>query len=332
MDASASLDPSVGEDLQYFEKVVHEQTNVRIHEDLLKQLGPSWCVYLAPSRPGIRAPGEKFDLSAWVLLAGVKDATAFRNVLDTMAAQFNGKPGDQDSERDNQRKRGDKERPGAFLDKLPTPDVGYRLASPIAETLGLDDQVRPTILVGKSYIAVAATPDLAREALAAETQIEGRWKPTAKVAQALDDLPNDLSFLAVADHGDSRVGAWIAELPWIAQLLLNISEEEDLDNASARCFLDMMGLPRPGVAKINIAPSQIPAENDIRPFLFPSVVAATVDDLGYRLMTREAFPFAVIANETNITSWFGAEWTIDDGFRFQELIKVTIFGVDPTTW
>ena len=152
------------------------------------------------------------------------------------------------------------------------------------------------------------------------------------MAQALEDLPNDLSFLAVADHGDSRVGAWIAGLPWITQLMLNMSEEGDLNNASARCFLDMLGLPRPGVAKIAIDRSRIPAENDIRPFLFPSVVAATVDDGGYRLMTREAFPLALIANETNITSWFGAEWTIDDGFRFQEQLKVTIFGIDPTAW
>ena len=90
----------------------------------------------------------------------MKDATAFRKVLDTMAAQFNGEPGDADSERDDRRKRADKDRPGAFFDKLPTPDVGYRLASPIAQTLGLDDLVRPTILVGRSYIAVAATRDL----------------------------------------------------------------------------------------------------------------------------------------------------------------------------
>lgn len=187
-------------------------------------------------------------------------------------------------------------------------------------------------MVGKSFIALAATPDLAREALASENRVDHRWQPTGKLVNAFEGLPDDLTFLAVRDHRGSQVPEWIANLPYVAQLLINMSQEDDLDNASPWCFLDLIGVPRPGGLHVKIDPSQVPRADDLRPFLFPSVLATAVDERGCRLISRGAFPFALLANETQIKSWFGVGWTSDEGLRFKENTKFTIFGLDPTEW
>ncbi len=320
VDTIASMDPSVSEDLRQFEKIVHDQANVRFREDLLKHLGPTWCVYLAPPGPGDRKSREKSDPTAYVLLAGVKDAAAFSKVLDTMASFINENEGFPNPDRK------------PFLEKLAAPAVGYRLSRRAAATLELDDEVQPTIMVGNSFIALAATPELAREALASETQVDRRWKPTGKLVNAFEGLPNDLTLLVVADHKGSGVPEKIASLPSMTQMIINMSHEDDLDNASPWCFLDLIGVPRPGGFQVKIDRSQIPKADDLRPFLFPTILAATVDERGFRLISRGAFPFALLANETDMKYWFWAGWTIHEGFRFKEKVNFTIFGLDPTEW
>jgi hypothetical protein len=123
---------------------------------------------------------------------------------------------------------------------------------------------------------------------------------TDKLVNAFEGMPSDLTFLAVADHRGSHVPQWIAELPSLTQLLVNINEEVDLDNASPWCLLDMFCLPSPGRFQVKIDRSRIPDPHDLRPLLFPSVVAATVDELGYRFISRGAFPLALLANEAVI--------------------------------
>jgi hypothetical protein len=330
VDLSSSLDPSVREDLRQFEMIVHDQTNVRLRDDLLKFLGPTLCVYLAPACPGDRTSRVKSDPMAYVLLAGLKDAVAFGNVLDMMVAQLN-----EDLVPDRgdlgQKKTG-KKSPSSFLEKLQAPETGYRLTSSAAAILGLGDGVRPTIMIGKSFVAVAATPDRAREALATETRLDNRWKPTGKLEHAFEGLPGDLTFLAVADHRGSHVPGWIAGLPALTQLLVNMSEEEDLDNASPWSLLDMFCLPSPGRFQVKIARTRIPEADDLRPFQFPSVLAATVDERGYRLISRSAFPLALLANEAVINYYFWLGWTNYEGLRFTESLHFRIFGLDPCQW
>jgi hypothetical protein len=320
VEASTPMDPSVGEDLRQFEKIVHEQTNVRFREDLLKYLGPTWCVYLAPPGPADRKPREKSDLAAYVLLAGVKDAAAFGKVLDTMVSSINEDDGVLKPTR------------APFLEKLPAPAMGYRLTSGIATFLGASDGVVPTIMIGKSHIALAATPELAREALAAETQVDRRWKPTGTLVNAFEGLPDALTFLVVADHRGSSVPEQIAALPYVTQIFINMCQEDNLDDASPWCLLDWFGVPRPGGFQVKIDRFQVPKADDLRPFLSPSILAASVDERGCRMISRGAFPFALLANETDIKCGLGAGWTIDEGFRFKEKVDFTIFGIDPTEW
>ena len=270
-------------------------------KDLLAYLGTTWCVYVAPPDPGDGKARDKSDPTAYVLLAGVKDAAAFRGVLDTMVSRLNEQLGNLEFDGgDPGEIEANKNSPRAFLEKLPAPHVGYRLTSRAAARLDLGDGVQPTIMLGKSFLAVAATPDLASEALAAEFQADCRWKPTGKLVNAFDSLPDDLTLLVVADHRSSGVPEKIAALPSLTQMIINMSQEEDLEDASPWCLLDMIGLPRPGGFQIKIDRSQIPKADDLHPFLFPSILAGTVDERGCRLISCGAFPFALLANETEV--------------------------------
>lgn len=124
IDLSPSIDPTLIDDLRQFERIVHEQTNVRFREDLLKYLGPTWCIYLAPPAPGESKPRDKSDPTAYVLLVGVKDAAAFGKVLDTMVSQLNEDLGDLESDDgDPGQKKTDKKSSTSFLEKLPAPTL-----------------------------------------------------------------------------------------------------------------------------------------------------------------------------------------------------------------
>jgi hypothetical protein len=260
----------------------------------------------------------------------LKDAVAFGKVLDMMVTQFN-----EDLAPDHAdigQKPGDRKSPSCFLEMLPAPATGYRLTSSTASKLGFAAGVRPTIMMGKSFVAVAATPELAREALASEAREDHGWKPTGKLVHAFEGLPGDLTFLDVADHRDSGVPHWIAGLPGITQLLVNMSQEQDLDDASPWSLLDMFGLPSPGRFHVKIDNTRIPEADDLRPFLFPSVLAATVDERGYRFISRGAFPLALLANDAAVKASFWLGWTYPEGFRFKETLDIRIFGFDPSQW
>jgi hypothetical protein len=149
---------------------------------------------------------------------------------------------------------------------------------------------------------------------------------------AFEGLPDELTLLVVADQRHSKVPEWIASLPGLTKSLINMSQEENLDNASPWCFLDIIGLPRSGGARIRIDPSELPDADDLRPFLFPSVLAATVDERRYRLSSRGAFPLALLANETILKFSLGFGWTLEEGFRIDENLNLSIFGFDPTAW
>ena len=69
------------------------EPNVRLREDLLKNLGPTWCVYRARPVLAIASQDGIWIPTAYVLLVGVKDASAFGKVLDAMASYVNDSEG-----------------------------------------------------------------------------------------------------------------------------------------------------------------------------------------------------------------------------------------------
>ena len=79
---------------------------------------------------------------------------------------------------------------------------------------------------------------------------------------------------------------------------------------------------------MRIDPSHVPAADDLRPFLFPSVVAATIDEQGFRLINRGAFPGALVANEALIKFSLARGWTTTQGFELRENVKLRFFDSD----
>ncbi len=153
----------MGDELGQIERAIREATGLKLREDLLSHLGPTWSVFPVPSADRGHDDRDKVDWTAYVLLASVKDPEAFGKLLDSLATRVN------QSLRDAE-KANDKEGPGnkepepamLMLERLPAPDRGFRLTSPARLVFWLNDELQPTILVGKSYVAFAPNLDRGR--------------------------------------------------------------------------------------------------------------------------------------------------------------------------
>ena len=198
------------------------------------------------------------------------------------------------------------------LERLPGAAPGYRLTSPSRLVFWLNDDVQPTILVGKSYVALAVNAERAAEALAFEQGGGGRWRPTGELIEAFECLPEKLTFLSIGDSRDSVVPDTIAQLPSIVQLLshwpggLRRCPTRRCRRTSSPCSASR----GQGASGVRIDPARIPRAEDLRSHLFPSVLAAAVDDRGIRFISREAFPFACVGNRTYVKSslkWSGSK-------------------------
>ena len=289
-----AVEPEVGEQINQFEKSFQQTAGVRLHDDVLKRLGPTWTVFRFPTEagPNVREKTE-LDVTDYALLASVDDSAAVLKMLDGFAARVNQYfrdaykvPG-----------RNEDDLPILSLERLPAPDRGYQLTSPTRLVLWLND-ARPTILVGKSFVSCAASLERARLALAGETNAAGAWKPSGALHEALECLPDRLNFLAVVDHRDSAVPEAIAGLPATVQSLAAILTLDDApaDAPAAASILSLFGIPRPGGFRVRIPPSKLPTAEQLRSHLFPSVIATTVDEHGFRVLAREAFPFVCLGN------------------------------------
>jgi hypothetical protein len=118
----------------------------------------------------------------------------------------------------------------------------------------------------------------------------------------------------------------------LTQLLVNMSQEEDLNNAFPWRLLDMFCLPSLGRFQIKIDNTRTPAADDLSPFLVSSLLAATVDERGLHFIGRGPFPLAVLAYNVAINYYFLFGWTYYEGLGFKETLDVTIFGLDPSQW
>ena len=118
------------------------------------KLGPTWSVVRLPAQDRNRGDQTEVHLTEYALLAGVRDSRAFGKVLDSIATQVKQYFRDSAKENDKERQRQKETAPPILaLERLPAPDVGYLLTSPARLFPWLDDEVRPTILVGKSFVA-----------------------------------------------------------------------------------------------------------------------------------------------------------------------------------
>ena len=256
VDSLKALEPGVGGEIDQLEKAFRDTTGLRLREDLLKHLGPTWSLLRLPSVDRMRGAEAEVDPTAYALLASVDDPEALGKVLDSVAARFNQYLRDQDRGRDKGNVGNETDPPILALERLPAPHRGYQLTSPARLVPWLDDEVRPTILVGKSFVACASNPERAREALASESPATTAWTPPGELAAAFACLPEHLTFLAVGDHRDSPWPDALAHFPSTVQVLSAfLGIDTDPAGAGTTELLAVLGIPRPGGFRVRIAPA-----------------------------------------------------------------------------
>jgi hypothetical protein len=306
-----------------FDKELREITGLRLREDLLQPIGPTWCVYELPA--GVRG-GQRGERAApWdhVLVARIKDADRAAKAIDKLA--FSLDPADRfwDIFCDDAEMRKRRLARVPRFEPLPAPDRGYRLILPPQASRRAGRELQPTLLVGPSAVVIAGDLETARRARSIGSGGADRWQPSGELARALDGLPRELTFLAVADNIESPLPRCLGDLPSVVQRLVNVINEPNMEDASIWSVLDVFGLPRPGGPRIRVGRSRMPDPDRTRRVLLPSVVATAVDDRGLRIIGREALPFLGIANELKLQYRLTAEWS---GFlpRFQESLTLTL--------
>jgi hypothetical protein len=304
-----SLEPELEGEMGQLERAFLEATGLRVREDLFNHLGPTWSLVRLPPTDRNRNAEDDLDPTEFALLAGVRDAEAFCKVLDSVASRINQHLREAEKGNDEEQQgKNEVDPPILALDRLPAPDRGYRLTSPARLVPWLSDEVQPTILVGKSFVACASNLDRAREALASESEAANHWTPAGELAQAFECLPDRLTLLIVGDHRESVWPGALAQLPATVQSLsAMLGGISGADPSTQVGVLSLFGVPGPGAFRLRIDPARIPKAEQVWPYLFPSVLAASVDDRGWRLISREAFPLACLGDSAAIKSW--SDWT-----------------------
>ena len=225
----------------------------------------------------------------------MRDREAFGKTLDTVAARVNTTFLDREARADEANRRKEKDLPLLALERLPAPEQGYRLTSPSGLVLWFGDGgMEPSILVGKTCVALALHAKEARAALSAEADPTRLWTPAGEVRSALATFPDELVMLSTLDPVESIWPNWFAQMPALVQLISRAVD--DLGRSETATDLDvlsLLGLPEPGGFRVRIAPSKVPTEGQIKAHLFPGMSAVSVDDRGVRLIVREALPTVV---------------------------------------
>lgn len=286
-------------------------------KEVLEPLGTTWSV--------VSVPDPKRDgHSDAVLLATVRDPRAFVNALDSVAERFNRAIRDREARADDSNRGKDDDVPMLSLERLPAPEQGYRLTSPaeLVRWFG-EDAFEPTILVGKTSVALSLYAREARAALAAEADPALAWSPTGETSSAFEALPDELNVLFVRDQADSPWPGWFAELPSLVQLMAAAFEDEEAPKPETGIdLLGLLDLPAPGGFRVRIDRARVPTVDQIRAHLFPSVTAAAIDDRGIRLFRREAWPFACPAAHFTLKS--SREWSNTSGFKRTLKVKAEL--------
>ena len=279
-EALAPLWPLIKADvrpiLEAAEKAIAEMTAGDFRDEVLRHLGPTWCIFASTSaRPSSGGDSDP------AFLIEVADPVVTARLLDEAASRANQyfrreRPGDGP--------------PALILDRLPAPERGYRLTSPAGAVPWLKDGLEPTILLGKKYIALAASRAVARAAIAGETDAASRFTPAGELAKSLGCLPGTLSFLMVGNPRDSLWPYAIANFPSKAGPFMSNFFGLPIGDLSAKPGSDLLGL-------LGVERGRTPTADEISAHLFPSVIAASVDDRSFRFIALEALPFSFLGPE-----------------------------------
>jgi prepilin-type processing-associated H-X9-DG protein len=275
------------------EQAVSQATGRRLREDILAHLGPTMTYYEIPTR--VNAPTNPIaglaqgftNVPKTCLVIEVDDAAAFAPILDDvmkgLAASLQGPA----------RRDGKGKEPGVEIKPLTGPQKGFVVSIPPGVAM-LPAGLRPTVLLGKQSLILAATPDLARQAVAREGRAGG-LPAGDPLARTLGPLSEGLTVLSVSDTRSSLLPGVIANLPRLAQLIgsggiRGLPGPPRILGGPAAVFRRPPGGPQANGFQVRIDPDEIPSPDELRPFLFPARYALSVDDQAIEFVSRESFP------------------------------------------
>lgn len=285
-----AADPNAQAQFAQVEQIFRQVTGQKLREDVLKHLGPKFATYTVPTRGNLPTnalmgfASGMVHVPKTVVLIEVRESESFAKVLDALVGKAN--------EALRAQLGGGEPAKVEGLGFLPLKGVpqGYVLALP-PSVFPIPAGMRPTMILGKKYLVVGTTPDVAKKALAIEGKAGSMGE--GELAKVLGRLPKDLILLSVDDTRESLLPEIVSNLPGLVSLF-SASANGPGGRAS---FTRMLGIPVPGGAgrggpgvMLKIDPELVPSPDDLRPFLFPATYAVTVNEDGISFVSRESFP------------------------------------------
>lgn len=236
-----------------FDRAATNGIKARLQEDFLDKLGPRWFFYyeLDFLNPGNAARGA--------LLADIRDSSALEPTLDRVIMLLYAYL--QSQARINPRV--------PLIGRLGENSRGYKLVFPPgALPAQYAKIVAPTLLLGRTQLAIGLNEAEARAALAAKA-----WTPGPDYAATFAKIPGNLIALSVKDPRIS-MPEMIAMLPETLPQLNALAAGPNAQSPFA----------------FKIDRSKIPPAAELRRRLFPGMMAVSLDREGLKIVTRESAP------------------------------------------
>jgi len=256
--------------------VIMEQQGVSLRKDLLANVDPRLALYTQSlnhdelrSAGGVavsRAAGSTFSVQ-------IRDRDRVARALDPLMRSFG--PYVRQRFRFGARDRLSLIFSSLSFQRAAGPDLKYVMSWP-ANTLTppYSALLRPTVLVGKEQLVLAASGEAVERALSTGP----RWQPVEAFVPFLNRLPAEMIYLRLADPR-AATPVLLASLPVvIRQINTEIALKERLAGKAGKDVY------------LRLDPDTIPKIDEVNDRLFPSSTTVTVDRQGAVLTHREAIP------------------------------------------
>jgi prepilin-type processing-associated H-X9-DG protein len=263
--------PASAQSIEAAENAFRAQFGIDARNDLIKHLGPKLAIYSQPAEappPGNPMAAMMAAYTGLILTIQVRDEAALRTQLDVLVKGINQVLA---------------QRPGGAGDppqfrKKDGPRTEYVLEFPPgAAPDGPLAMFTPTIALDKEQLILSGSSAGAEKALTlGAAPADRRWSATGAGVRMAERLPQKLTMLAVVDSRETMT-AMIENLPQIVQAL-NTQMASAAQQGRAPAF------------QLRIDPDKLPRADQLRPLLFPSSSALTVDDQGISFVQREPVP------------------------------------------
>ena len=293
-----------------------QKAKLRLEEDLLAHLGPKLTAYTLPGKSGGAGTsvlpnmvamiaqggaGGADSLPKMAILIDVANQTAFSKSLDELMGYVNRElktafapprgPGGEapPPPPGGSRRGGPPAGPAPEFRVMAGETKSYVLNVPPELSSVIPAGLRPTIRLGPKQVAIAASADVARQALDAK----GNYTPPSEIAAAFGRLPSKLNWLMVVDPRNSTPEI-LAALPAKLQAGLNtiiLPSAPAPATATPPTGGPAAGSPpAAGQFVLQVDPGKLPSADETRKLLFPAMFTIDQDGDAVRISSRAAFP------------------------------------------